>query len=534
MVLELSKWLFINLMVALGLGTAAAHPRLFPGIRNTPRYPWRDVLAFTVMAVFSYLVTWSPEPGIKLDLRNVVIGLVGWTHGFTVAAPVAVIAAAVRLFIGGAGVEPAIWTALFALVLGSIFHRLPRTLFWVAAISILQSVNLMVSFQWFMDYVPQWARPTSLIWAVIALLYGVSYYMLSYAYDVAPEVARLRDALASELKSREALLELIPYAILVLDRARRPTPLNQAARNVLAGTELLQRILTHPEICAAMENGSRIAGCRITYSGPAGEEVVVVTAVPLHPGAVLGIENVTTLVEQERNAAHQERLQLLGQLAAMAAHEIKNPLTTIKGFLQLMDRRAEFAPHRPSFALVQGEVEHINQVVNDFLVLANQGPKRPAPVEVDVLLQETAEGMLLHRPGGGIELSMEGESGLRVMADAKALTLVLRNLLLNAVEAMPAGGRLQIIRGMLGSSLRISVVDSGPGIPPEVLPLIFRPFMTTKETGTGLGLAIAQKLTTEMGGKLEVASEVGRGSRFTLTVPVSEAAVSLPQSTGQR
>lgn len=534
MVLELSKWLFINLMVALGLGTAAAHPRLFPGIRNTPRYPWRDVLAFTVMAVFCYLVTWSPEPGIKLDLRTVVIGLVGWTHGFAAAAPVALIATAVRLFIGGAGVGPAIWTALFALVMGSLFHRLPRTPLWVAGLSILQSAHLMISFQWLMEPTPDWARPFSPIWAAIALLYGVSYYMLSYAYDVGPEVARLRDRLASELKSREALLELIPYAILVLDQARRPTALNEAARNVLAGTALLHRILAHPDITAALDKGGRIAGCRVTYVGTGGEEVVVVSAVPLNPGAVLGIQNVTNLLEQERHAAHHERLQLLGRLAAMAAHEIKNPLTTIKGFLQLMDRRPEFSSHRPSFALVQGEVEHINQVVNDFLVLSHQGPKRSAPVEIDILLLEIAEGMLVHRTGGEVELTMEGESGLRVMADSKALTLVLRNLLLNALEAMPGGGNLRLVRAMTGSALRISVVDTGLGIPPEVLPLIFRPFMTTKETGTGLGLAIAQKLTTEMGGTLEVASEVGQGSSFTLTIPVSEAAASLSAAPGQR
>jgi signal transduction histidine kinase len=525
--LDFVQWMFINLMVAVGLVFLSGYPPLAEEVQPAPRYPWRAVAAASIMAVFCMLFPWVVAPGQNMDLRLAPLILVGRNHGWQKAIPVGLVIIAVRLFTGGRGMLPAvIWTVLCLLVL-PFFQGRPRTLLSLASLGVIHAaIGWALALTGLLPFPPV-LSPLSPYWLMLAAVEVIGLLLINAAMEHVRERHNLERQLEGELRAREAVLGLIPYGVLLLDDQRRMTACNQAARELMHGGQVPPQWFSHPDVAWALQAQQRISGCRISYpDGETGERIVIISAVPLQSGgAVLGIQNVTGVVRQEREEARQDRLELLGRLAATAAHEIKNPLTTIKGFLQLLGRRPEFAPHRPAFALVQGEVEQINRVVSDFLGLAANPVLNPVRFPLDELLHEVLTVAGLQFPGSPVAVRLAGDEGLAAETDRHRLKQILQNLVMNAYEAMPAGGRLTLERTLSAGELLLTVVDSGPGITPDMLPLIFTPYMTTKATGTGLGLAISHRLATDMGGRLDVASEGGRGSTFRLRLPQREGAL---------
>lgn len=521
MLLDIAKWMFINLMVAVGLAFLAAYPPVLRRLKNTTRYPWRDVVVYCATAVFCILFPWKGSPGLQLDLRFVIIALAGWTSGMGAALPVAAVSVVTRMLLGGIGALPAALMTLGVLALTYLFSDRPRTYPWLLAMGLSQAGVVFLGFQTLVPIRPDWAQPLSPVWLLEFAVNAVGAVMVNGAFEHVKATARLQAQLSEELRAREAVLELIPYGILFLDHQGRVTGSNQAARNLIGETRISPEILSDPEIARALAERLRVHGRRITYAG--GDQIVQVSAVPTADGAVVGIENVTGTVRQEREEARQERLELLGQLAAMAAHEIKNPLTTIKGFLQLLDGRPHFAEYRSAFALLQTEVETINRVVGDFLMLSGQASPQTAQIALDDVVAELLEVMGLQHPSGGVRPRVSGVPGVTLTGDPKAIKQIVRNLLANAYEAMPDGGDLYIHTDCAGGYITVTISDTGAGIAPEMLPHIFRPYMTTKATGTGLGLAISHRLTKEMGGSLDVTSQAGQGSTFYLRLPQGSA-----------
>lgn len=515
-------WIFINLMVALGLVFLATYPPLFGTTGSGPRSRfWRHVAAASVMAVVCMLFPWEAGPKQYIDLRMVPLGLTGMIYGVPGAAVVGAVIVAVRAWIGGPGVITTVFYTLGCVALVPLFKGRPRNLRTLALLGMAQSLTGYTVGQTLVQPAPPGLEYNNPLWLSIALAQIVGMWMVSGAIDHVMERQRLQNTLTEALRSREAVLALIPHGILFLDEHGRVTDSNQAARALLEGTHLLPQILGHPDLERALQLKMRISGCRVTLpSQVGGERIVLVSAMPLTSGgAVLGVENVTTVVREEREEARRVRLELLGRMAAMAAHEIRNPLTTIKGFLQLLAGKPEFAGHRGIFALVQGESEHIGRVVADFLELSGATPPTITPVRLDPLLDEVREAMAIQFPNSAVTVAVTGDAGLAVMADERGLKQVLRNLVVNAFEAMPGGGLLTISRTDRAEAVQLTVADTGPGIAPEVMTHIFTPYTTTKATGTGLGLAISHKLAIEMGAQLSVQSEPGTGTIFSLVLP---------------
>lgn len=515
-------WIFINLMVSLGLVFLATYPPLFgPAVRNLRTRFWRHVAAASVMAIFCMLFPWQAGPKQLIDLRMVPLGITGMIYGLPGAALVGGVIMVVRTWIGGPGVITTVFYTLGCLALVPLFKGRPRN--W-RVLALLGAAQTLVGYsvgQTLVQPAPPGLEYNSPLWLSIGLAQIVGMWMVSGAIDHVLERQRLQDTLTEALRSREAVLALIPHGILFLDEQGAVTDSNQAARALLEGNHLLPLILGHPDVERALQLKMRISGCRVTLPARlGGERIVLVSALPLTSGgAVLGVENITTVVREEREEARRARLELLGRMAAMAAHEIRNPLTTIKGFLQLLVRKPEFAEHRGIFTLVQGETEHIGRVVADFLELSGATPPTITRVALDPLLDEVQEAMAIQFPNSAVTLSVSGEAGLSVMADERGLKQVLRNLVVNAFEAMPGGGMLSISRNSAGGMVQLVVADTGPGIDPEVMTHIFTPYTTTKSTGTGLGLAISHKLAIEMGAQLSVESEPGTGTIFRLGLP---------------
>jgi two-component system, NtrC family, sensor kinase len=217
-----------------------------------------------------------------------------------------------------------------------------------------------------------------------------------------------------------------------------------------------------------------------------------------------------------------ERLATVGRLAAGVAHEVGNPLSGILGYLSLLSGQQDLPGQSLEYVeRIEAEVHRINGIVRGLLDLGR--PPRPTLTPVEVApLAETAMRLVTAGPDfQGLELKVAVPPGLVVLADAGSLSQVLINLLLNAAQAMDGRGALRLQALPDEAGVRIDVVDSGPGIAPDVRPRLFEPFFTTKPggKGTGLGLAVSQSLVRSMGGTLEAKDAPGGGSCFSVRLP---------------
>lgn len=241
-------------------------------------------------------------------------------------------------------------------------------------------------------------------------------------------------------------------------------------------------------------------------------------------GAYLMFKDVTNLRSLEAQVQRSDRLAMIGQIAAGTAHEIRNPLTSIKGFLQILNKTfaAKNMSKEMGFTeIMLTEIDRVNELVNEFLLLSK--PKHVVYQPIDVpsvikgLLPIIHNEAILH----DVQLVYEPAASLPpVIADQELLKQVFLNICKNGIEAMAAGGKLTIIEKVNTDEKRVQVEvrDNGPGIPVFVLDKIFDPFFTTKEQGTGLGLSVCQRIVHDMGGHIRVSSK-GFGTTFTVSLP---------------
>jgi len=232
----------------------------------------------------------------------------------------------------------------------------------------------------------------------------------------------------------------------------------------------------------------------------------------------------------------RDRLAALGQMAAGLAHEIRNPLGSIKGAAQLLQPASAPAPDnntREFLDIIVEEVNRLNKIVSQFLDYARPYRGEQRPLEVNEVVRKTLQLLAKEQGQHEVEIVTNFAEGLPpVRADAEQLLQVFLNLSLNAVQAMPQGGRLLIStslrratrRGAAAAFLEVRFRDTGVGIPPGDQRNLFIPFFTTKEKGTGLGLPISQRIIENHGGTIEVRSQPGEGATFTVLLPIESDA----------
>lgn len=225
---------------------------------------------------------------------------------------------------------------------------------------------------------------------------------------------------------------------------------------------------------------------------------------------------------------HADRLATIGQLAAGVAHELNEPLSSILGFAQLIKRDPEMPEGaRQDVQKIVTASLHAREIIRKLLLFARQTPTFKGPVNLNNVILEAIDLFKHHFEKEGIELSCVLCPELPVLAaDAGQLTQVLVNLVVNAVQAMPEGGRLVVRTREQDGHVVCTVEDTGVGMTAEVLDRLFVPFFTTKEVnrGTGLGLPVVHGIVTSHGGTIEVASTPGKGTMFTIRLPVGPAA----------
>jgi len=235
--------------------------------------------------------------------------------------------------------------------------------------------------------------------------------------------------------------------------------------------------------------------------------------------AVCLFTDLTEVIELEEQLRLKEALAGVGELTAGLAHEFRNGLATIHGYARLLDPARLPEAYRPYVEGIRQETTAMGEVVTNFLNFARPEPLSLAPLDLRAIVERAAADVPLEH--GRIDVS--GEFG-RILGDEVLLRQAISNLLRNSVEACTTAGinPLVLVEGTTeASNARITVEDNGPGIPPDALAHIFKPFVTTKAHGTGLGLAIVQKVVVSHNGRITAANGSEGGAQFRIQLPLA-------------
>ncbi len=232
------------------------------------------------------------------------------------------------------------------------------------------------------------------------------------------------------------------------------------------------------------------------------------------------LHDLTERVQLETQLREQSALTRLGEMAAVVAHEVKNPLTGIRGAIQVIGSRL---PAGSKDVQVVGDIvariDALNELMKDLLLFARPPQPRVAPVDVILLLKTVAHLVRQDPAMRDLRVEVTGEAPV-INADAELLKIVVQNLLINGAQAMHGSGLIRISVSCDDHVCRITIADHGPGIAPEVREKLFTPFFTTKARGTGLGLSTARRLVEAQGGTLAIECPPTGGTSATLRLPV--------------
>ncbi|MGD1968373.1 MAG: ATP-binding protein [Desulfobacterales bacterium] len=378
----------------------------------------------------------------------------------------------------------------------------------------------------------------AVIMGAILLLVGFAGFTLLF---LAQSYRATRASLSRIKAFSDNVVENVPIGLLALDHQGNIAAFNKVAEAVLqcSAAEVIGQAAVKCIPAALLKEISNSQ----THDDIIEKEIECRTAggktVPLEVGAssikdendvfvgnVLLFKDLTEVRALRREVARSQRLASVGRLAAGVAHEIRNPLSSIKGFATYFKERYPDRPQdqQTSTIMIQ-EVDRLNRVVGQLLEFARPVPVKPKPVSLQKLLDDSVTLVAERAADKGISIQTQNNARVdEVRIDPDRTNQVLLNLYLNAIDAMEKGGELnvEISANGQGGDVVILVSDTGHGIRQEDLSKIFEPYFTTKSTGTGLGLAIAHNTIEAMGGKITVESDRQAGTTFTVTLPDSE------------
>lgn len=236
-------------------------------------------------------------------------------------------------------------------------------------------------------------------------------------------------------------------------------------------------------------------------------------------GVILSFSDLTDIKRLQEQMELKERLTALGEMSAGIAHELRNPMAVIAGYLNLLAKRQDRSDQE-ILRNIHAEISGMNRIIGDLLTFARPTSLNRVPVNLQELSEGCLAAILQQRQNCGAITSSVRCGELMISADEGLLRQALCNLIQNAADAMPDGGALAIAAERLGNEVVIRVTDTGTGISKENIKKIFLPFYTTRDAGVGMGLALVHKIVTSHGGRIEAAGEEGKGTTFTVTLPV--------------
>ncbi|HMM22323.1 MAG TPA: response regulator [Selenomonadales bacterium] len=236
------------------------------------------------------------------------------------------------------------------------------------------------------------------------------------------------------------------------------------------------------------------------------------------------------LLEAEQNRkmvehlARLDRLNVIGEMAAGIGHEVRNPMTTVRGFLQFLGRKKDLASYKDHFDLMIEELDRANSIIKEFLSLAKDKAMDFKPISLSDLVSDILPMLqadaLLHNCS--IETNLADAPP--VLIDRQSIRQLILNMIRNAIEAMPRGGSIKVRVRRTENKVMLHIEDSGMGIPSEFMDKLGTPFVTSKETGSGLGLAICYRIAQRHDAEISVVSERGKGTLFTVSFNLPDVA----------
>ncbi len=370
---------------------------------------------------------------------------------------------------------------------------------------------------------------------------------------VAIENARLFTEVQNARIYNETLLQNLTTGVVAADRNEAITVFNHEIATItgLNSAELLGRKISNlPEqlrevLRATLTTGERQGDREIVLRSGENAAVLRASSSIFHSqngdplGALMVLTDITALKRLEMQIRRSDRLASLGTLSAGMAHEIKNPLVSIKTFAQLLPERYQDSDFRETFfSLIGHEVDRIDSLVNQLLRFARPAKPLLKPMHVHEVLEKALllVGHRLYQKDIKLVRSWHAEVDT-IRADADQIEQVFLNFFINALDAMKSGGSLTVSTDVASTDawpaalpthagdvreiLRVTVQDDGMGIKPEDVPHVFDPFFTTKDYGTGLGLSVVHGIVQEHGGQIEVESELERGTSFHILLPLA-------------
>ena len=525
---------------AVGIGYRFAQPR---GLWGTVGF------AFLATAAYGLVL-----PHVRNQARFAAINI---------AADIAIVSALV-CFSGGADSVFAFLFVLVAVYGALLFER--RGALATAALAVFaHGLVLLAAETGWLPAAPLSADgPRPLVLAVWAMNSGGVVLAAVLAGLLGAELTRTGEALRARTQDLSRLerlhqhtVESLMSGLLTTDREGRITSFNPEAERITGraaasalgcDVERVLRGIRQHALVPDSDAGSAQSRVRMAYTSERGERLhlglgayVLKDAAGTPAGHVVIFQDVTHVVEMERDLRRSERLAAIGQLSASIAHEVRNPLAAISGSIQVLERRTPALAGDPEahrlMQIVLRETDRLNALITDFLLYARPAPKRLATVALADTVDEVLHMFESARPAG-VEVASRVEAGLVLEADPEQLRQVIWNLVLNAAQAMEKGGRLEILAARSAEPpqeaptgrrnedqaqqgwVEIAVVDEGVGIPMDALDRIFDPFFTTKRGGSGLGLATVHRIVEQHGGSIRVESTPGSGTSMRVRLPL--------------
>lgn len=466
-------------------------------------------------------------------IRQLPADRLGWLAWVQVGGDIAL--AAVLLWLTGGSDSPFAFLFSYGVINAAILlYR--RGALLAAGISTLSyaAVTLAMRAGWLAP-VAEYLRPDPVILprlvfsltvnsAAFVLVAILGAYLAEQVRQAGVRVVEAEADLAALSELHERIVRSVPSGILTLSAGGEVTFLNPAGSDILGlpVSEAIGRKLE--EVMPNLEGdlhgrgaedargeielpGGTILGYAVTALGGEGEQVVV-------------FQDLSSLKQMERRVRRAERLAALGSLAAGLAHEIRNPLASMSGSIELLRSTvSEGETSRELMAIVLREIERLEGLIADFLAFARPRTPEIETVDLSLLVEEVVRLVRNDPRVSGSTIECEVPAGLEIAADPGQVRQVLINLLLNAAESRE-GARVVVRARAEGEAIVLEVEDDGPGMSSEVQEHIFDPFFTTKQRGTGLGLALVHAILEAHGAEIAVESRLEAGTRFRILFPV--------------
>ena len=357
------------------------------------------------------------------------------------------------------------------------------------------------------------------------------------------QISHSVNALAQSLRETKTLNDLIiknaASGVIAVDSRGDVIAINPAAEEIIGYQQndligqpyaaLFADTRFYSPILDTLRHGKEHLALEISYPARGRVIELSVTTSRLHNpageliGALVIFVDLTARKETQRRLAQAEKLATLGELMAGVAHEVRNPLTANRGYVQIIKQHDLRPTHQEYLAIVLKEIDSINRVIQQLLNFSRPQKSQWQPTHLNTLIEEA---LILVKTSGiqtRIAFCIECSADLpTIVADRELLKQVLLNILINAVQAIGAGGKIRITtRQYSAHQQAVTIEDSGCGIDPGLQKRIFDPFFTTKASGTGLGLALSQRIINIHQGDILVDSSPGQGAAFTLILPLN-------------